>query len=962
MKHVTKILGILALLCASSANAQLYIVCQTGSILCNTTAAPSIEHTGDEAWLAYGKSNANEAQLVGVGGIIKGTGSTIAKAGASDIIGTFTGSVSTSNFLRSDGTLAAPPGSGGINVPLTAPGTVNVAAVAPLALTGIQSIDGVSGFDGEIVLLAGQSTASQNGPQVMHSGAWARPAWWFTGGAPWSGITAINVLGGTVYSGSSWQLTTTGTITIDTTATAWAVSTVALNANTTAPCPAGQVIAAPASTSGGVGCTAITQQYLPGNSVVYETSTPFSLTAPTNNGSVFPISIGSTWAATLPAIGTAGGNASAGAFQFLMANGGTAGVITPTSPTTINLAATFNAPPGANVLGFADNSGSPGNYFAVAFPGIGANTFSASQTVSAAGGGRIYHDTGTSGTNVGNWEENTASNGGTFCIQTLTDSFSAGHCGLTITRGASGSTTGLQIASLTFGYSGDATTYGFPGGLATFAGSIQAGPYVLAGNFVPSGAGTNYTRGFNSPTTLTGCTASLGNCVGVYTSINVSGTQTSSQAAYWDQAGDLYQLGGNIVLTGGSVIAPTFVPTGTSISVASGANRPGGTGLAQYGIVTNNAQAAIWDGAQNYSVLGSVLSIGVLGTGVPTPLLRMYEAVGTAGVNGGAWSFGASSNVLYLRTIDDTGANPVNVMSVTRTNASTAVTGIQVGYGATALTLGGGSGTVTVGPLGAGVVTSTSGGVLGTVAAPSSAIVGINDTQTLTNKSIAAAEINSGTVAVANGGTGAATLTGLVLGNGTSAMTTVAAPSGTVVGTIDIQTLTNKSIDASEINSGTLAIAVGGTNTTATPTAGAVAYGTGSAIGYSAAGTTGNVLVSGGTGSPTWSAAPTIAGTNFTVIPDSALLHPAINLGSTLMTLGGTYTNISGLTLTAPVLSLPNLVSYTVSTLPTCNSTTNKYAMAVVTDATSPTYNGALTGGGAVVVPVFCNGTAWTSH
>ena len=34
----------------------------------------------------------------------------------------------------------------------------------------------------------------------------------------------------------------------------------------------------------------------------------------------------------------------------------------------------------------------------------------------------------------------------------------------------------------------------------------------------------------------------------------------------------------------------------------------------------------------------------------------------------------------------------------------------------------------------------------------------------------------------------------------------------------------------------------------------------------------------------------------------------------------------------------------------------------VVTDATTPTYNGALTGGGAVVVPVFCNGAAWVSH
>ena len=48
---------------------------------------------------------------------------------------------------------------------------------------------------------------------------------------------------------------------------------------------------------------------------------------------------------------------------------------------------------------------------------------------------------------------------------------------------------------------------------------------------------------------------------------------------------------------------------------------------------------------------------------------------------------------------------------------------------------------------------------------------------------------------VASGGTGAVSLTGLVVGNGTSAMTTVAAPSGTVVGTSDTQTLTNKTIN-----------------------------------------------------------------------------------------------------------------------------------------------------------------------
>lgn len=47
---------------------------------------------------------------------------------------------------------------------------------------------------------------------------------------------------------------------------------------------------------------------------------------------------------------------------------------------------------------------------------------------------------------------------------------------------------------------------------------------------------------------------------------------------------------------------------------------------------------------------------------------------------------------------------------------------------------------------------------------------------------------------VSSGGTGAATLTGLVKGNGTGAFTAVTAPTGTVVGTSDTQTLTNKTM------------------------------------------------------------------------------------------------------------------------------------------------------------------------
>jgi hypothetical protein len=51
---------------------------------------------------------------------------------------------------------------------------------------------------------------------------------------------------------------------------------------------------------------------------------------------------------------------------------------------------------------------------------------------------------------------------------------------------------------------------------------------------------------------------------------------------------------------------------------------------------------------------------------------------------------------------------------------------------------------------------------------------------------------------------------------------------------------------------GTLAIANGGTNGTATPTAGTVAYGTGTAYAFTSAGTAGQVLQSNGSSAPTW--------------------------------------------------------------------------------------------------------------
>jgi hypothetical protein len=58
---------------------------------------------------------------------------------------------------------------------------------------------------------------------------------------------------------------------------------------------------------------------------------------------------------------------------------------------------------------------------------------------------------------------------------------------------------------------------------------------------------------------------------------------------------------------------------------------------------------------------------------------------------------------------------------------------------------------------------------------------------------------------------------------------------------------------------GTNEIANGGTNSTATPTAGTVAYGNGTAYAFTAVGTAGQVLQSNGSSAPSWAAAPAAA-------------------------------------------------------------------------------------------------------
>lgn len=97
-----------------------------------------------------------------------------------------------------------------------------------------------------------------------------------------------------------------------------------------------------------------------------------------------------------------------------------------------------------------------------------------------------------------------------------------------------------------------------------------------------------------------------------------------------------------------------------------------------------------------------------------------------------------------------------------------------------------------------------------------------------------------------------------------------------------------------------------------------------------------------------------------TILTDGSNLWTLVSSNSsavsqmTLQNNGATVMTIDPVSGIMPVSSI-------VSALPACTST-NKGALRVVTDASSPTYGGSLSGSSTTVALALCNGSAWLAH
>ena len=472
------------------------------------------------------------------------------------------------------------------------------------------------------------------------------------------------------------------------------------------------------------------------------------------------------------------------------------------------------------------------------------------------------------------------------------------------------SITGSPITTagtLAIGYSGTALPLANGGTNATTAqGAINTLAGATTSGFYLRGNGSNVvmstiqaadvpTLNQNTNGTAANVTATTNSTITTLSALSLPGSQVSGNIS-----GNAANVTGTVAIGNGGTGATTASAALTALGAYPATNPSG------YGTGTVTSVSALTLGTTGTDVSSTVA------TGTTTPVITLNLPSASA------------TNRGLLTAADWTTFNSKGSGTVTSVTGTSPV--VSSGGATPAISLAASYGD-TQNPYASKTANYILAAPNGTAGVPTFRAIVAADIPTLNQNTTGTAANVTGTVAIGNGGTGQTTASAafnalspittagdLILGNGTNSATRLgigangyvltsngttaswaaaSSSSGTVT-SVAATVPSFLSITGSPITtSGTLAIsysgtalpiANGGTNTTATPTAGGVTYGTGTAQAYSAAGTIGQVLTSNGASAPSWT---TIGGTG-TVTSVAATVPAFLSVSGSPITTNGT--------------------------------------------------------------------------